>query len=119
MNYRKIVQKKKLCRPKQQKIGYLMIHDVICLLAILIENWRFSTDSFKVYCILKQVMHNFSSDVLSSDEEIAFSYGLDQHIPSSLNKTDIDAEFEQLYHELLKAGVRNRESFRTGEFCSN
>ena len=51
-------------------------------------------------------MHNFSSDVLSSDdEEIAFSYGLDQHIPSSLNKTDIDAEFEQLYHELLKAGA--------------
>ena len=50
-------------------------------------------------------MHNFSSDVLSSDEEIAFSYGLDQHIPSSLNKTDINAEFEQLYHGLLKAGA--------------
>ena len=82
-----------------------MIHDVIYLLAILIEKWRFSTNSCKVYCILKQIIHNFSSDVLSSDEEIAFPYGLEQHILSSLNKTDINAEFEQLYHGLLKAGA--------------
>ena len=39
---------------------------------------------------------------LSRDEEIALLYGLDQHIPSNLNKTDIEAEFEQLYQGLLK-----------------
>ena len=46
VNYRKIVKKKKLCRPKQQKIGYLMIHDVICLLAILIEKLAFFNRQF-------------------------------------------------------------------------
>ena len=30
------------------------------------------------------------------------SYGLDQHIPLNLKKTDIEAEFEQFYHGLLK-----------------
>ena len=29
VNYRKIVQKNKLCHSKQQEIGYLMIRDVI------------------------------------------------------------------------------------------
>ena len=44
----------------------------------------------------------FSSCVLSGDEEIALSYGLDQHKSSCLNKTDIDAEFEQFYQGLFK-----------------
>ena len=51
---------------------------------------------------VKQIIHNFSSYFLSRDEEIAPSYGLDQHILSNLNKTDTDAEFEQFYHGLLK-----------------
>ena len=51
---------------------------------------------------VKQIIHNFSSYVLSHDEEIALSYGLDQHVPSNLNKIDIEAEFEQFYHGLLK-----------------
>ena len=34
--------------------------------------------------------------------KIALSCGLDQHIPSSLNKTDINVEFEQFYEGLLK-----------------
>ena len=38
VNYRKIVQKNKLCHSKQQKIGYLMIHDVIQSLVLLTEN---------------------------------------------------------------------------------
>ena len=42
--------------------------------------------------------NNFSSYVLSRDEEIALSYGSDQHRPSNINKTDIEAEFEQFYH---------------------
>ena len=51
---------------------------------------------------VKQVIHNFSSYVLSRDEEIALSYGLDQHIPSNLSKSDIEVELEQFYHVLLK-----------------
>ena len=39
-----------------------------------------------------------SHHVLSRDEEIALSYGSDQHRPSNINKTDIEAEFEQFYH---------------------
>ena len=42
---------------------------------------------------VKQIIHNPSSYVLSRDEKIVLSYGLDQHIPSNLNKTDIEAEF--------------------------
>ena len=38
MNYRKIVQKNKLYHSKQQKIGYLMIYDVIYSLVVLTEN---------------------------------------------------------------------------------
>ena len=51
---------------------------------------------------VKQIIHNFSSYVFSRDEEIVLSHGLDQHILSNLNKTDIEAEFEQFYHGLLK-----------------
>ena len=51
---------------------------------------------------VRQIIYTFTSYVLSRDEEIALSYGLDQHIPSNLNKTDTEAEFEQLYQGLLK-----------------
>ena len=51
---------------------------------------------------VKQIIHNFSLYVLSGDKEIALSYRLDQHVPSNLNKTDIEAEFKQFYHGLLK-----------------
>ena len=51
---------------------------------------------------IKQIIHNFSLYVLSRDEKIALSYRLDQHVPSNLNKTDIEPEFEQFYHGLLK-----------------
>ena len=43
---------------------------------------------------VKQIIHNKSSYVLTRDEETALSYGLQQHIPPSLNKTDTDAEFD-------------------------
>ena len=51
---------------------------------------------------IKQIIHNFSLYVLSRDEKIALSYRLDQHVTSNLNKTDIEPEFEQFYHGLLK-----------------
>ena len=47
VNYHKFEQKNKLCHPKQQKIGYLMIYDVIYSLLVLIEKLAFSTNSCK------------------------------------------------------------------------
>ena len=47
VNYREIVQKNKLCHPKQQRIGYLMIYDAIYLLLVLIEKLAFSENSCK------------------------------------------------------------------------
>ena len=41
VNYGKIVQKNKLCQPKQQQIGCLMIYDVIYSLLVLIEKLAF------------------------------------------------------------------------------
>ena len=35
---------------------------------------------------VRQIIYTFTSYVLSRDEEIALSYGLDQHIPSNLNR---------------------------------
>ena len=40
VNYHEIVQKNKLCYPKQKQIGYLMTYDVIYLL-LLIEEFAF------------------------------------------------------------------------------
>ena len=54
MNYRKIVQKNKSCRPKQQQIGYLMIYDVTYLLLILIKKLAFFKKKIaRVYYILR------------------------------------------------------------------
>ena len=39
--------------------------------------------------------------MLSYNEEIALSHGLDQHILSRLNRNDIETEFEKFYHRLL------------------
>ena len=43
VNYPKIVQKNKLCHPKQQKIGYLIIYAVYLLIAL----FDFKIGSFK------------------------------------------------------------------------
>ena len=51
---------------------------------------------------VRQIIHNFSLYVLSRYEEMKLLYRLDWHIPSSLNKTDIDPEFKQFHHGLLK-----------------
>ena len=41
VNYRKIVQKNKLCHSKQSQIGYLMIYDVIQSWVVLTEKLAF------------------------------------------------------------------------------
>ena len=52
--------------------------------------------------IKRQIIRNFSSYVLSHEEYIALSYGLDTHIPSNANTNKIYTEFEMFYQNLLK-----------------
>ena len=47
-------------------------------------------------------MHNFSSYQLSSKEEEALSFGLDEHIPSVCNRNRLFTEFEMFYQNILK-----------------
>ena len=51
---------------------------------------------------IKNTAHNFSSYVLSSNEELALAYRLEQHIPVKLNKHTIKTGFEVFYQSLLK-----------------
>ena len=50
----------------------------------------------------KQIIHSFSLYNLSRDEELALSYGLDQHIPNNSTRNTIETEFELFYQGLLK-----------------
>ena len=51
VNYRKIVQKNKLCRPKQQQIGCLMIYDFIYSLFVLTEKLVFFNKQLQRFII--------------------------------------------------------------------
>ena len=48
---------------------------------------------------VKQIIHSFRSYVLLPDEEIALSHGLNQQIPSTLNKIDIGSELKKTPEE--------------------
>ena len=50
----------------------------------------------------KHFIHNFSSYVLSPEEIIALSFGLDQHIPYNIDHNSINTEFELFYQNLLQ-----------------
>ena len=50
---------------------------------------------------MKGIVHNYSSYALSKDEEIALSYGLENHIPTKTSHIAINTEFEQFYQRLL------------------
>ena len=65
---------------------------------------------------VKQIILNFLSYVLSRDEEIVLWYGLEQHIPSSLNETDIDAEFKQFYQGLLTLTLKTKLHSRSKKY---
>ena len=43
-------------------------------------------------------------------------YGLEQHIPSSLNETDIDAEFKQFYQGLLTLTLKTKLHSRSKKY---
>ena len=47
-------------------------------------------------------IHNFSFDVVSPEEVIALSLGLDQHIPYNVDNNSINTEFELFYLNLLQ-----------------
>ena len=52
--------------------------------------------------VSKNVIHNFSSYRLSDDEIMAFNYGLDHHVPYTVNYNSINTEFELFYRNILR-----------------
>ena len=53
-------------------------------------------------CVIESIIHNFSSNKLSSSEEYALSFSLDQHIPDKFNKNKVQTEFENFYYHVLQ-----------------
>ena len=51
--------------------------------------------------VSKNSMHNFSSYTLSDDEIMVLNYGLDQHIPYTVNYNSINTEFKLFYQNIL------------------
>ena len=54
------------------------------------------------YRIVKNITNNFSSYTLTSEEEFALSFSLDQHIPTKINTNNIKTEFESFFYHILK-----------------
>ena len=52
--------------------------------------------------VIENIIHNFSSYKLSSEEEYALSFNLDQHIPDKFNKNKIQTEYENFYYNVLQ-----------------
>lgn len=50
---------------------------------------------------VKKIIHNFSSYVLSDQEEEALARGLDDYIPDKFDKRRIEVEFELFYENIL------------------
>ena len=50
---------------------------------------------------MKSIVCNYSSYVLTQDEEIALLYGLENHIPTKIFSIARNTEFTQFYHRLL------------------
>ena len=50
---------------------------------------------------IPQTVHNFSSYHLTMEEEKALSFGLDEHIPTSLNRNKLFTEFEIFHQNIL------------------
>ena len=49
----------------------------------------------------KEVVHSFSSYVLSQEENDAFPYGLEHHTPCKVTRNSVNTEFESFYQGLL------------------
>ena len=51
--------------------------------------------------VSKNAVHDFSSYTSSDDKIMALNYGLDQHIPYTVNYNSINTEFELFYQNIL------------------
>ena len=54
------------------------------------------------YTIVKNTINNFSSYTLTSEEEYALSFSLDQHIPTKNNTNNVKTEFESFFYHIQK-----------------
>ena len=52
--------------------------------------------------LVKRTIQNFSSYLLTREEQIVLSNGLEKHISDSTNKSLIYTKFEHIYQNLLK-----------------
>ena len=52
--------------------------------------------------VSKNTIYNFSSYTLSDDEIMALNYGLDQHIPYTINYNSINTVFELFYQNIIR-----------------
>ena len=50
----------------------------------------------------RNIVHNFSTYELTAEEYHILTYGLDHHIPSRLDETEVKAEFEAYFYGLSK-----------------
>ena len=67
-----------------------------------LENYSKNQDIKSRIQVSKNTIHNFSSYTLSDDAIIALNYGLDQHIPYTINYNSINTEFELFYQNILR-----------------
>ena len=54
------------------------------------------------YRVVKNIIHNFSLYTLTSEEEYALSFSLDQHIPTKNSVNKIKTEFESFFYNTQK-----------------
>ena len=70
------------------------------------EAWRLEKNTNKINNIrnrpTENIIHNFSSYVLSEEEKRTLSFSLDENIPTKLNENKIQTEFESFYWQLLQ-----------------
>ena len=50
---------------------------------------------------VENIIHNFSSQNLTPEEEHALSFTLDDHMPTKQNDIKIKIEFESFYYQIL------------------
>ena len=67
----------------------------------LIKNQKKNYENDKP-SLMKHMVYNFSSYVLTEEEMTAFAYRLDHHIPTNINKDAIFTESEQFFQNLLR-----------------
>ena len=70
------------------------------------------------YCIIKNIINNFSLYTLTSEEEYAPSFSLDQHMPSKNDTRNIKTEFESFFYHIQKH-IKNLDQDLQDEIKTN